>query len=84
MYDNILHIFHSDARSIGYLNFDPSPINFLVTIHEKLVFEFNHHVPLENDPEWLWLDHVMSMCAWFWIFWIVRRVHNVYGTVLPS
>ena len=77
MYDNILHIFHSDARSIADLNFYPSPLNCLITIHEKLI------VPLENDPEWLWFDHAMSKCAWLWIFWIIRRVHTYMEPFFP-
>ncbi|KAJ4703929.1 hypothetical protein OWV82_023761 [Melia azedarach] len=56
MYNNMANILYCYPWTVCNLNFGSSSIYSLKTINHKLILKRNHHVPSENNPEWLGLD----------------------------
>uniref|UniRef100_A0A7C9AZG7 Uncharacterized protein n=1 Tax=Opuntia streptacantha TaxID=393608 RepID=A0A7C9AZG7_OPUST len=57
--DDVCHELYSDAGSTSNVYISSSAIYSLVGIHDQLLFQLDHHVPFEYDPQWLILDDCM-------------------------
>ena len=70
MNDNVGHVLDSNARPSRNVDAGASAVDGLERVHDQLFLQFDHHIPLENDPQWLLLDHCISQSARL-------RVHRV-------
>jgi len=85
MNNNMANVLYRNARPIGDLHFGSSPIYGLEAVNHQLILQSDNHVPGENDPQWLCLDHTISKCAGFWVNRVVGRAgDDVYGAILAS
>lgn len=86
MYDNISHELDGNAWPIGDVNVCSPAVDRLVRIHDQLFFQPDHHVMLEDDPQWLLLDHCVSEGTGLWVHWIVivRIGHNIDLAILSA
>lgn len=82
MDDHIGDILDGDASPIGNMDIHSASINCLETVHDKLFFQFDHHVPLEHDPQWPVLDDGMAESAGSGIDGVV--VTRVCHHIVPS
>lgn len=83
--DNVAHILYSNARATSNVHTYPSTIYGLERVHHKLLLQLDHHVTLENDPQWFLSDHTISQCSWLGIHRVITRVsHHIYFTIPPS
>lgn len=55
--DDVGGVVDGDARPVADVDAGSSPVDGLEGVHDQLVLEPDHHVPLEYDPEGLVLDH---------------------------
>jgi hypothetical protein len=49
-----------DASPIGNVNIGSTSIDGLEAVHDELLLEGNHHVPLEHNPQRLVLNDSMA------------------------
>lgn len=70
MDNDVGHKLDCDASAIGNVYIDPSSINGLKTVHDEFLFQPNHHVPFEHNPERFLLNHSMTKSPWL-------RVHRI-------
>lgn len=60
MNDDIGDKLDSDASTISYMDINTTTINGLETVHDQLLFQLYHHIPLEHNPQRLFLDNRMA------------------------
>lgn len=72
--DHMVHPLHRDARAVCYFNLSPTPIYGFEAIHDQLILQCDHHVPLEYDPKWLRLNHSIPQCAGLGASWVVGGI----------
>lgn len=65
MNDHVGHKLDSDTTSIGNVHICPTTINGLEAINNQFLFQLNHHVPLEDNPERPILDSSMAQSSRF-------------------
>lgn len=76
---------HRYAWPVRNLHFNPSTVNGLEAVHDKLVLQFDNHVLGENDPKRLRLDYTISQCAWFGVYCVVVRCgDHIYRPIFSS
>lgn len=83
--DHMVHPLHRDARPICYFNLSPTPIYGFEAIHDQLILQCDHHVPLEYDPKWLCLNCSIPQCAGLGATRVVGGIgDNVYFPKLTA
>lgn len=55
--DDVALVMDSDARPAGDVDASTSAVDGLERVHQQLLLKLDHHVPLEDDPQRLVLDH---------------------------
>ncbi len=60
---NISDKLDGDACSISNVDIDPTTINGLEAVHDQLLLQLYHHVPLEHNPQRFVLDDSMAQSA---------------------
>lgn len=60
MNDDAMHILHSQASTAGDMDVVASTIDGLVTVDHEFLFERDHHVAGEDDPERLLLQNAVT------------------------
>lgn len=60
MDDDVGDVMYGDAWSISNVNTCTSTVYGLERVHDQLLLQLDHHVPLENDPQRLVLYHGVS------------------------
>lgn len=86
MDNNIGHKLDCEASTISNVNIGPTSINCLETIHNQLLFQLNHHVSFEHNPERFVLDDGMSQSTRLWVDRVVVAgvSDNIKSTVTAS
>lgn len=86
MDDDVGDILDGEARAIGNVDIDATPINGLEAVHNEFLLEFDHHIPLEHDPEGPVLDHRMPEGAWPWVDSVIIAGigDNVEASITPA
>lgn len=84
--DHIGHKLDSDATSISNVHIRPTTINGLEAIDNQFLFQLNHHVPLENNPERLILDNSMAQSSRFGVNRVIIPwvSHNIEATITAT
>lgn len=54
--DDVGDVLDGDAGAIGDVHVGAASVDGLEAVHDELLLERDDHVPLEDDPEWLFLD----------------------------
>lgn len=65
--NNVGDKLNGDACSIGNVDIGTAAIDGLEAVHDQLLLQHYDHVPLEDNPERLVLDHSMAQGAWPWV-----------------
>jgi len=55
--DDVGDILDGDAGAVGDVHVGAASVDGLEAVHDELLLERDHHIPLEDDPERLVLDH---------------------------
>uniref|UniRef100_A0A1J3K5H8 Uncharacterized protein n=1 Tax=Noccaea caerulescens TaxID=107243 RepID=A0A1J3K5H8_NOCCA len=86
MDDDVRHELDRDAGAISDVDIDATAIDCLEAVHYQLFFQGDDHVPLEDDPERLVLDHGVTECPGSRVHRVIvaRVAHDVVTTVSPS
>lgn len=83
--DHIRHILYGDARPAGDVHARSSAVDRLERVDHQLLLELDHHVTVEDDPQWLVLDGTVPKCPWLGVHRVVSRVcHHVNLAVTSS
>lgn len=67
MYDDVTGVMDGNAWPSSNVNASTPTINCLERVHHQLLLQLDDHVTLEDDPQWLILDHSMTESPWPWI-----------------
>lgn len=75
-----------DASPVGNVNIGSTSIDGLEAVHDELLLEGNHHVPLEHNPQRLVLNDSVAKCAWFWVNSIIiaRVTNNIVSSIATT
>ena len=75
-----------DASPIGNVDIGTTSIDGLEAVHDELLLEGNHHVPLEHNPQRLLLNDSMAQCAWFWVNRVIvaRVTNNIVSSIATT
>lgn len=60
MDDDVRDVVDGDAGAVGYVDAGAPAVDGLVRVHHQLLLQLDDHVPLEDDPEGLVLDHSVA------------------------
>lgn len=78
MDDHIRHVLYRYAWPTSNVDARASAVDCLERVDHQLFLELDHHITLENDPQWLLLDDTVPKCAWLRVHGVVARVsHHV-------
>lgn len=67
MNNNVGDVLNGDASSICNVDIGTAAVDGLEAVHDQLLLQHYDHVPLEDNPERLVLDHSMAQGAWPWV-----------------
>lgn len=85
MDDDVGDLMYGDAWSIANVNASTSTVYGLERVHDQLLLQLDHHVPLENDPQRLVLNHRMTEGSWPRVYRVVvARVCDYVDTAVSS
>ena len=75
-----------DASPVGNVDIGSTSIYGLEAVHDKLLLEGNHHVPLEHNPQRLVLNDSVAYSPWSWgnRVIIARVTNNIVFSIATS
>lgn len=82
MDDHVGHKLNGNASTVGNVDVDPTPIDGLKAVHDELLLQRDHHVPLEHNPQRPILDHRVAERAGLGVHRVV--VVRVADHVVPA
>lgn len=83
MYDDVGGIMNGNAWPPGNVNTRTPTIDRLERVHDQLLPQLNYHVSLENNPQWLILNHSVPESSWLGVhrIIIIRVGDNINPTI---